>query len=64
MESRKSMGRLKARPVAPIILGFVSKIRGSLKFFVHVVSRGGQWDESMGRLKARPVAPMISVFFF
>ena len=36
------LGRLKSRPVAPIILGFVSKIRGSLKFFVHVVSRGGK----------------------
>ena len=55
------MGRLKARPV---ILGFVSKIRGSFLIFDPIVRRGGEFGKSMGRLKARPVAPMIWFFFW
>ena len=35
------MGRLKARPV---ILGFVSKIRGSFLIFDHIAGRGGEWE--------------------
>ena len=38
------MGRLKARPVAPMIWGFFSEIRGSFLIFDHIASRGGEWE--------------------
>ena len=37
VESGKSMGRLKARSDAPMIWGFVSKIRGSFLIFDPIV---------------------------
>ena len=56
------MGRLKARPVAPMIWGFVSKIRGSFLIFDPIVRRGREFGKSMERLKVRPVVPMILGF--